>query len=57
MEYGSELSTEELRVLKELSRNLLAAGRVRRILTTAVLWAASIIGAGYILVEFWGKIK
>ncbi len=55
----SDLTPEETAALKELAQNLMSAGRVGRLVRTALIFLATAIGAGYIVWEFvpklWGK--
>lgn len=53
MEEPLNLSQDEVKMLKELADNLMAMGRVRRVLTTTLLWLAGIIGAMYLI---WDKL-
>lgn len=48
----SELTPEEERVLKELAKNMLAGGLLGRYLKSTLVWAASVIGAAYVVLEF-----
>lgn len=54
---SQQLTPEEITALRELAQNLMAAGRVKRVLTGWLLWLASVIGAGYLVWDFWLKAK
>ena len=47
------LTPTEVKALKELAQDLMAMGRVRRKMTTALLWLAGIVGASWLL---WDKV-
>lgn len=49
------LTPEEERILKELAKNLLASGRIGRVLRSGVIWLASLIGAVYVVLELFLK--
>ena len=43
------LSQDEIRALKELAQNLMAMGRVKKLLTMTLLWLSGIVTAGVVL--------
>lgn len=51
----SELTPDEEKILKEFAQNLLATNRIGRVIKSGLVWLASAIGAGYIVVEFFIK--
>ena len=57
MPEDQNLTPDEIKALKEFAQDIMAAGRIKRKLTGWLLWAASSIGAGYIVWEFILKQK
>lgn len=57
MTQPENLTSEEVKALKELAQNLMAAGRVKRLFTTALLWLASLVGASLLLWQGISNIK
>lgn len=55
------LSEEETKALKELAKNLMAMGRVKRVVTTTLLWFSGIVVAAFVIWDkflvniHWGK--
>ncbi len=51
----SQLTEDEIQTLKEIAQNIQSAGRVGRILQTALIWAAGVIGSWLVVWEFFLK--
>jgi hypothetical protein len=51
----SEFTEEETKTLKEAAQNLQSASRVGRIIQTALIWGAGVIGSWLVLWEFFLK--
>lgn len=55
------LTNNEVKALKELAQNLMAMGRVERVITTSLLWFSGILVAGFVIWDkflvniHWGK--
>jgi hypothetical protein len=50
---SEQLSEQEIAALKELAQNLMAMGRARRLVTSALLWLAGIVAASFLI---WDRI-
>jgi len=53
----SNLSEDEEKILKEFAQNLLATNRLGRVIKSGLMWFASVIGASYIVWEWFLKSR
>lgn len=49
------LTEEEIKILKELARDVQSASRVGKVIQTLFLWAAGVIGSWIVIWEFFLK--